>query len=367
MSEDYTRPSRHSSAVHCVADVRDDAEDGGAAAAGPWRRGDGDGRRPVVTDGGREVGDDESRPADVTGPPDSEEDPFLWAGNGVVVSDPSGRDALERNGDSGEALASDQPTERTGNRVGDPIDDVAVERRELPAGVDTRVRDRSVDERTDLTERLSEMERRLDRLSGIAEELNVAAINADLKHARGEDEELERVHDELQTRAERLDDDLERLEGLLEDVRGDARLRPQRRLQRPGPHPHRNRQLPPASGATDSDSVRSSEPESRDQPAVADDPALGPGGDERGGTPLTDAPRMDPVEFLIPGAKLRDMWRATVGSNRIGDHSDRERWILETSARDRADRYTFPPEVTGFTLDPDELSFGELLELADDS
>jgi hypothetical protein len=249
---------------------------------------------------------------------------------------------------------------------------------------------------TPIAETVDTLESQLERLANHTEDVRVAALNADLKHARGEDDALDRRLDDLRESAEQLTSALERVEDEVADL-GDAVASGE---ERPSGQPRSRGRPHVPGGRTPPDGADQRLPGRQlDSPAAEPSAGVVFGGDaggggtdqvadedlERGETiaptstpvdadPAPVRPAVDPVEFLIPGSNLRDMWRVTARSGGNGgdgvSESTIERWVLET--RPRSDRRDpdetpeFPPEVTEFTLDPDEIPFEQLLRLSDD-
>lgn len=288
---------------------------------------DATGKLPM-TDGG----------SDEFGTPDPDDDPFVWPDD-RDQSDTARTDATD--GDAREDPVADQ---ETGAKSG-VSDQPPTHGERLPEGLDA-------------------MEERLDRLDTVAEDLNIAAINAGLKHARGEEADLATLHKEVETYAERVDAEVERISSILEHVRDE--LETLAAGQGPG-HQAAAGSLPRGSQPSPTVTVRAGWENPRDTTGLDSGIVVGVDDDAENGKTPTVAPNVDPVEFLIPGAKLRDMWRAT-WRNEYGESArDGERWILETTPREEpgTDALEFPPEVTEFTLDPDELSFADVLDLVD--
>lgn len=138
------------------------------------------------------------------------------------------------------------------------------------------------------------MERRLERVSDIAADVTLAALNGDVKLTRCEPDELAIIHEQMRTYVDHLEREVERLTKQLdafeETVDGPA-------VERSPGHPAPTRADLP-SGRRQSRGMQ-----------TADTPTDNSGvevGDITPEQPSQDA-TLRPVEELIPGTNLRDM------------------------------------------------------------
>lgn len=346
------------------------------------------GRGRPLTDGGWNRGIDEA------GDDKSDGDPFIWGADddgpdadtrgtnepddtrerpdtGSRDARPNGGAVQPDTGGSAPRRGIDEPTDRRrydGRPADEPV--VAPATRNQPAGPPPG----APTEEGAVPEAVEEVAKQLERLETVAEELTVDTINANIKRVQGATDELKSVHDDLEAHARAVERTVGCLEDRLEEIReAFTRRHRERRAARPEP-PGRNQPTAPASQrpAGRFDPARPTPPRATgsDGGLVLDDLPTPDAASDEGGTDTPD----EPVEFLIPGTELRDMWRvrSRPGDGPLGG-TPTERWILETSPRmvdsedgPPEDRFDIPPEVAEFTLDPDEMSFDDLLGLVRD-
>jgi len=317
-----------------------------------------DPRRRLVTDGGRDS-ELPRRESPAFGSTDPDDDPFVWAGE-----HPASDDRSEQSGEADTGVDDADGEEAPGLSVPDegpgPSDE--------SAGAD---RDESGDDAP--TAEVRTVKECAERLSELAEDLNLKAINASLKHARDEDEGLETIHDELEIYADRLTKEIEELEDAIEDIE-----EPNRRWRSttypgltsiPGLNLGRTERRPLLSSAPAvlrTDSPGGTLDDGDDDQSTGSVPVKTNGAAVNGHSPES-ATAIEPLDFLIPGVELRDMWRADEVDYTNTSH-DAEWWVLETTPRslDGDESREFPPEVTEFALDPDEVPFEDLLEDVED-
>lgn len=301
-----------------------------------------DGAGRAMTDGGHDEDDHLFQRAD---PPGEDADPFDW---GPDVEPPAESPTENGSGTTPSSQAGRPP------------------RGGLPAPTGGREQD------TDIVNRIRTMERRLERVSDIASDIDVAMLNGDIKLYRREPDELEAIHEKIKAQAGHLDREVDRLAEQLEALEAAVEARPRRRP------------LEGHAGTMTGGTRGSVVPEGRQSsmsPSGTPSISTNQGPDvefDDGPAEPSRAPSIAPtVDDLLPGTKLRDMWRiarrtATNGDGGLTERSY-ERWIVETrpgASESVADgdegSPEFPPEVTEFTLDDDEIPFEVLLELVAD-
>jgi hypothetical protein len=247
---------------------------------------------------------------------------------------------------------------------------------------------------------VEELRDELEDVRALLEDLRVAALNADLKQAR--DESASGHHEEIRTAADQIRRSVDRIEEGLDDLEPGApteRLdgdvgasilagrgpRPLAPVGEASPEPWSRR------GAVGQRSRRAMENgdgggvvfgAARDGGSGGDcdgiQPVDGPEVDQEEAVTgaedasMPDAERTDPGQFLLPGARLRDIWRLPLqaAADHDGDGARYvERWVVETTPCERGPAPSgsggtpeFPPEVTEFALAPDEVPFDRLVE-----
>lgn len=383
-----------------------DADEGTDADGGAD---DADGR-DVTDAGGRTDGaggrtdadgdaDDDGRPPDGGDTPDGDAtefaladpdaDSFRWGPHG----NDRAKTARETSGGTSSGSPDGSPGGSSGRASRDSTGRTTTGP-EPPAGADGPAPGPADDGPESLDARLASMERRLDRLSDVGSDLTVAALNGTIKVARDERGDLDVILEDVRTDAERVDEEVTRLREQLAALREAVEAVveeavDERRALRATTAPDdvrgasgRPRSLPAWAerlvfppGVVDRGREERGVPRAdTGETAPAEGSADAPGREAGGGTAGPESPDLDPVAPVVPGTKLRDMWRTAARTERNGDGglTERrgERWILETqptAASDddhrAGDADEFPPEVTEFTLDDDEISFEELLDL----
>lgn len=265
---------------------------------------------------------------------------------------------------------------------------------------DTGSRDESEDPGAD--DEVAALRDELETVRELVEDLRVAALNADLKEARdesasGHHEEIRTAADQIRRRVDCIEDGLDDLEPRARSEHGAGNVGVPVLPGRGPRSPDGIGEAPPGPvsrrGAVGQRSRRSIEngdgggvvfgtardggpgadsdgAQPVDEPEVVDHEETGPGVDDGR---MPDTGLADPGQFLLPGARLRDIWRLPAHAT-AADHDGEngqfvERWVVETTPCQRAQAtggscgtLEFPPEVTEFALAPDEVPFEKLLE-----